>query len=368
MSSLSRDKFTILTPPGEGENKPGTKKWPEDEDENPEDHTQDDHDEDDHDEDELLDPEEMEELIKRTIRQDEEDDDDEEESDGIGGIMSPEQSREILEEEGLDTTVPSPDEIKENIERKLIEIEKSSSGHGSGNVVWARKIMDVLKPQGNWKEELKKFVGKALSARKEFSPSNRRTGGGNIFLTRDKVSSQKLESAIYAVDVSGSMGSMALSLILAEMKAITEAKKIKNTTIIYFDHGVQQVEQLSTMDKMKQYEPTTGGGGGTEYTAPLKLMKEMQEGKKDTLISLKDKGIKTQSNKDLEVKTLGNYDVFFFVTDNDSHAMAGIKEMQPKFVKKFVWVLLDASNVIPPWGDMVVHISSKDAKALTRNS
>ena len=267
-------------------------------------------------------------------------DDDMSEAMGIGGIISEETSKNMQKELGVNVELPSEAEIRSTAEKAVTHIEQSSGGHGSGKGMLARAILDIIKPQVNWKDALKKYVGKAMSRQLEYFMGNRRFIGAGQYLTGDRKTSNALDGALYAVDTSGSMGDKALSILLSEMKAITEQKKVKKTTIIYFDDGIQDIVNLDSESRVKQYQPKAGGGGGTSFVEPLQQMTEMWK--------------------------KGKYSVAFFCTDGDPSALREIASTPPKFKNKWIWIILDFPGFKAPWGDMVVHISSKDIEVIAR--
>jgi predicted metal-dependent peptidase len=243
--------------------------------------------------------------------------------------MTPEQSRKLQEELDIPIEVPTDadaNKIKDIAKQKIQDASKQI-GKGKGN--WIRAIAAHLLPKIDWKKALKDFIGKALSGSEDVLPSRRHVGRGE-YITGERPKYDAIQNAVMAVDTSGSMGEEEISIILAEIAGIIAAKKVKKTRIVYFDDGLQGVDDVGNPPKFDLNKAS--GGGGTSFMEPLRFMNE--EFKK------------------------GKMDLAVFCTDG----FADLNLPRPKYVDKFVWVILDNPAFQAPWGKMVVFISTKDVK------
>jgi hypothetical protein len=247
----------------------------------------------------------------------------------LGETMTAEQSKKLQEELDIPIEVPTEadaNKIKDIAKQKIQDAVKTI-GKGKGN--WIRAIAAHLLPKIDWKKALKDFIGKALSGSEDVLPARRHVGRGD-YITGERPKYDALQNAVIAVDTSGSMGDEELSIILTEIAGIISAKKVKKTRIVYFDDGLQGEDEVGNPPKFDLDK--AGGGGGTSFMEPLRYMND--EFKK------------------------GKLDIAVFCTDG----FADLNLPRPKYVEKFVWVILDNPAFPAPWGKMVVHISTKDVK------
>jgi hypothetical protein len=249
----------------------------------------------------------------------------------MGETLTPEQSAEL--QKALDIPVELPDageteKMKDKLIKKLGEAAKDMQP-GKGKGYWIRAISQHLLPKVDWKKQLQKFIGKALSGYEDVLPSRRHVGRGE-YITGEKPKYEAIQNAVMAVDTSGSMGDEELNVILTEIASIIRTKKVKNTEIVYFDDGLQGIDKVGNPPKFDLDK--AGGGGGTSFLEPLQYMND-------------------QFKK-------GKLELAIFCTDG----FANLDLPKPKYVKQFVWVILDNPTFQAPWGEMVVYISVRDVK------
>lgn len=258
---------------------------------------------------------------------------------GVGGILTPEQAEELLKEADIDVELPNEEEIIRTA-RTAVESSGIQKSSGSGKGLLAKAVLALVKPQVNWKDLLKRYIGKALTSDPEYYIGNRRFISGGDYLTGERGSETGLDGCLMAVDTSGSVSNEELAVFLSEMKSLVQQKRIKRTTVIYFDDGIQYISDLKSVDKVKKYTPPARSHGGTSYVEPLKKMMELWK--------------------------KGQYNLAIFFTDSDRHALSQIANTPPKFRNKWIWVIYNDTTWKSPWGDKVVHVSTKDIESLKK--
>ena len=242
-----------------------------------------------------------------------------------GSMMSPEDSRKLQESLGVPVELPEEgDDVKyaEEARRHIDKLTSGDAGSGKGSI--RRAVMRLTEPIVDWKSALRRFIGKAMSSTEPFLGSRRHLYKEDYFYA-EKRKYDALDTAVVAVDTSGSMSPKAIELILGEVRGIIKAKKIKQTQVVYFDDGLQAIDTVnekSIFDLRK-----AKGGGGTSFLEPLQYMEEQYKKNKMSLA--------------------------VFMTDG----YANLNLPTPKWQKIFVWVILDNPSFRAPFGTMVIHIS-----------
>jgi len=242
-----------------------------------------------------------------------------------GSMISNEESKKLQEHLGVPVDLPQPGDDEKYAQEARSHIDKLTSGdHGSGKGSLRRSVLRLTEPIVDWKSALRRFIGKAMSSTELYLGSRRHLYNGDYFYG-EKRKYDALESAVVAVDTSGSMSPKAIELILSETRGIIKAKKIRKTQVVYFDHGIQDIDVVGTssifdIEKAK-------GGGGTSFIEPLQYMNE-------------------QYSK-------GKMSLAVFMTDG----YADLNLPTPPWHKIFVWVILDNPGFQAPFGSLVVHIS-----------
>jgi len=189
--------------------------------------------------------------------------------------------------------------------------------------------MRLTEPIVDWKSALRRFIGKAMSSTEQYLGSRRHLYKNDYFYA-EKRKYEALENAVVAVDTSGSMTPEAIEIILSEVRGIIKAKKVAKTQVVYFDHGIQDIDHVgakSIFDYSK-----AKGGGGTSFIEPLQYMEEQYK--------------KNKMN------------IAVFMTDG----YADLNLPIPKWQNIFVWVILDNPEFKAPFGKLVVHISRSQMK------
>jgi len=245
-----------------------------------------------------------------------------------GGMLTSEESAKLQEQLGVPVELPGEGDDEKYAQEARRHMDKlSNEAQGSGKGMLRRAIARLTEPQVDWKSVLKRFIGKAMSSSEQYLGSRRHLYKDDYFYG-EKNKYEALENAVVAVDTSGSMSVEAIELILSEVKGIITAKKIKNTTIIYFDDGIQDTDTIKGTKKVFDLRKAKGGGG-TSFKEPLQLMEEYYK--------------------------KGKMQLAVFMTDG----YADLKLPTPKYKDIFVWVILDNPTFKPPFGKLMVNISQK---------
>lgn len=248
-----------------------------------------------------------------------------------GGMLTPDESKALQEQLGVPVELPGAGDDEKMTQEARRHVDKLSQGGepGSGKGGLRRAVMKLTEPIVDWKSVLKRFIGKAMSSTEPVLGSRRHLYKGDYFYG-EKNKYEAMDNAVVAVDTSGSMTPKAIEMILSEIKGIIKVKKIKKTTVVYFDHGIQGIDEVgekSAFDMRK-----IGGGGGTSFMEPLQYMTEQYK--------------------------KGKMNLAVFMTDG----YADLRLPTPKYSKIFVWVILDNPEFKAPFGQLVVHISQKQMR------
>jgi predicted metal-dependent peptidase len=245
-----------------------------------------------------------------------------------GGMLTPEESKALQEQLGVPVELPGIGDDESWTKEARRHVDKLTQGGepGSGKGGLRRAVIKLTEPVVDWKSVLKRFIGKAMSSTEPVLGSRRHLYKDDYFYG-EKRKYEAMDTAVIAVDTSGSMTPKAIELILSEIRGIIKVKKIKKTKVVYFDDGIQGIDEVgekSVFDMKK-----IGGGGGTSFIEPLQVMAEAYK--------------------------KGKMNLAVFMTDG----YANLKLPTPKYSKIFVWVILDNPDFKAPFGQLVVHISQK---------
>lgn len=260
----------------------------------------------------------------------------------IGGIIDEETSKNLQKDLGVPVELPtmSQDEIKDKIRKALQDGDTKEftgtgkGGSGSQSLGLRAALAKLTRPQVDWRAALKKFIGRSTKEFEEvMGHRNFIHSGDYIWTERDKEKTMITE-AVCAVDISGSMSDDNVAIILNEIKHMVEAKNVKNTTIVYFHDKIEKITELKGKGAVRKYEGETLESGYTDFKPPLSFMQAAEK--------------------------KGKLEVALFLTDGFDQTWDGttVHLPKPKFVNKFIWVILDNPGFIPPWGHMTVYIET----------
>lgn len=205
------------------------------------------------------------------------------------------------------------------------------------------KLKALSAPEMNWKKELKKFVGKNMTSKRDVMPARRHAASGR-YLTGMVREAKDLDFVVAFVDTSGSMSTEDIEQCLSEFRGIIKDKKPKEAAIVYFDAGIQSIDWLKTSRKEPDLSKPQGGGG-TAFKPCLKFLEQNFLKKGRTV------------------------DLVIFMTDgfnSDNGPMGVIDIPKPTYANKWVWVITDGNgagaSVKTRWGSRVNLPPSKKKK------
>ena len=190
----------------------------------------------------------------------------------------PEGDGEDEEGEGKDSKSKRPVYSKEELKKIRDEVKEammqSAQAAGAGNVPGEiqRMIKELTEPKMNWREILRQQIQSTIRNDFTFTRPNRKGWHTGAVLP-----GQNFDETIdlcVGLDVSGSIGDEQLRDFLSEIKGIMEEYKDYNIKIWCFDTEVSGEDDFSGDDArdLNDYEIT--GGGGTDFDANWRYMKE----------------------------------------------------------------------------------------------
>ena len=159
------------------------------------------------------------------------------------------------------------DEIKENM-------LSAAQAAGAGNVPAGvqRMIKELTEPKMNWRELLRQQIQSTIRSDYTFSrPSRKGQMSGAILPGMDF---QNTIDVAVCLDMSGSIGNAQAQDFLGEVKGIMEEYQDYNIKIWCFDTEVYNEDDFSADDARDITEYDIRGGGGTDFMANWKYMKE----------------------------------------------------------------------------------------------
>lgn len=138
---------------------------------------------------------------------------------------------------------------------------KKLRGEGAGGLV--RTLSDLLKPQVDWRKELREFI-KSVAHGKDASTwrrPNRRFLHQDIYMPT--LISERIERVLVGIDTSGSISDSDLSAFLSEVQGIAVEVKPKKVDLLYWDCSVAAHEEYNegAVELMTQSTRPKGGGG-----------------------------------------------------------------------------------------------------------
>lgn len=182
-----------------------------------------------------------------------------------GEVISKEHGRQIAGEEGVEGGRDMSDQDWKDLGRKLAQTHLSprSKSKGSGRGAIYQRIMELTEPTVNWRQELKRFIGR-LASSSSFKLPNRRHISAGQYRYGLEDTDNALDNAAVALDVSGSIAN-SFPELAAEVVGIVKAKKIKTVSILPFANTVVDPFQIRGFKKPTPDDfAKVRTGGGTE--------------------------------------------------------------------------------------------------------
>ena len=162
-------------------------------------------------------------------------------------------------------------ELRDEIKDAVLQAAQAA---GSGNLPAGvqRLIKDLTESIIDWRELLLQQIQSTIKNDFTWMRPNRRGWHTDVVLPGMKPG--ETVDICVAIDTSGSIGSEELKIFLSEIKGIMDSYQDYSIKVWSFDTEVYNLQEF-TQDNMKdilEYEPE--GGGGTDFEANWKFMKE----------------------------------------------------------------------------------------------
>ena len=145
---------------------------------------------------------------------------------------------------------------------------QGNKNRGNGPAEFAARLESIYKPTKDWKKELKKIVGQAIT------PDDPRQAyaNKNVLISQDRIAradKDKYDSMDYMVamvDTSGSMSEKDIKACLGEVYGVALAKKPLKLVLMYFGSGVSDIIVFKSLTEFKKEmkHPRVTAGGGTD--------------------------------------------------------------------------------------------------------
>lgn len=147
-----------------------------------------------------------------------------------------------------------------------------------------RFIKEILSPRVDWREQLRDFVSRVITAKDDYSWSspNRRFISQGLYLP--SLRSDALGEFVVAIDTSGSIDNELLKAFAGELNGILECRPCK-VRVVYCDHKVHRVDEWEPCDGELQLNAV--GGGGTSHS-PVWDWLEENDASPEAVICLTD--------------------------------------------------------------------------------
>tara|TARA_R100000544_G_scaffold15146_2_gene7053 strand:- start:318 stop:1595 length:1278 start_codon:yes stop_codon:yes gene_type:complete len=157
----------------------------------------------------------------------------------------------------------TPDEERD-LARDIDEaIRQGAMSAGKMGANSARSLQELLQPQVDWREVLREFINATCSGRdySTWARPNRRYLSQGVYMPTGI--SQQVGELVLAIDTSGSVGQLELTVMLTEVKAVCDTVKPDRVRILYWGHEVvgDEVYENNELDKLVQSTKPRGGGG-----------------------------------------------------------------------------------------------------------
>lgn len=212
------------------------------------------------------------------------------------------------------------DEIKEAM------LAAASATQDAGNIPAGvkRMIQALTEPKMNWRELLRMQLESTIKSDYTWMRTSRR--GWHMDAVMPGMKLDPMIDIAVAIDTSGSIGEAMLKDFLSEIQGIMDSFPAYKIHVFSFDTEVCNPQQYDSenLDSICDYEP--GGGGGTDFTAIFKYLKD----------------------EEIEPKRL----VVF--TDGYPFGSWGDENYTDT-----VWILHGTTSIVPPWGQYAYYEESK---------
>lgn len=154
---------------------------------------------------------------------------------------------------------------------RIATIQAASAAKQAGKLPanFERFLDELLKPQINWREQLRRFMTEIVKNDFDWTRPNKRLLPYKIVLPT--LHSEEPGTIAAVIDTSGSIDDKTLQIFASELDSIHKTVKPSKLYVIYCDAAINKVDEFEPDDiiKLKMY-----GGGGTDFRPPFKYLKE----------------------------------------------------------------------------------------------
>lgn len=251
-----------------------------------------------------------------------------------GGMISKEDGDKLAESEGYDKEGGSADARAKEWGERAKQAASQMKGKGEGYESFKAKLDGLYKTTKDWKKELKKIVGHAIS------PDNKRSAyaNKNILVSQDRIArtdKDKFDNVDYMmawIDTSGSMSQEYLNQCLAEVYAVALAKKPVKLVIVQFDTRIADIQEFHNVAELKKqmHSYQIKGGGGTDVKPCFDmLVKDKKYNRRPAeIVLIFTDGYLDQYKRN--IKTMRN--LCWVIVDNNSFELK-YKDMNTKCIR-----------------------------------
>ncbi|MBR5296676.1 MAG: hypothetical protein IKU29_02260 [Parabacteroides sp.] len=232
-----------------------------------------------------------------------------------GGFIDQLTGDQIAKSEGYDEGGSESAIEKDWAETAMKEMKKFQGKIGGKFIT---KITDLYAVTHDWKQELKKIVGKSISPenkRQAYTNKNVLVSQGRIART-DKDKYDNLDYMCAFIDSSGSMSDDQLKMVLSHIYTVALAKKPIKLYVIQCDTQIQDIQEYTDLKALKRdlRNATVKGRGETELKPcwDLLLTDKRFKGKIADLVMVFTDGICVQYKRN--PKTMKN--ICWVILDN----------------------------------------------------
>lgn len=229
-----------------------------------------------------------------------------------GGMISKEDGDKIVNQEGYPEEGGNDGQIAKDWKDAAVKTTQKNQfkpGTAAGNFM--AKLEGLYKSQVDWRKELKKIIGNAISPEdKRSALVNRNVLVSQSRFTRtDKDKFDSLDYMMVWVDSSCSMSDDELKACLTEAYAVALAKKPLKLVVVQCDTQIQEIKEFRNLKDFKNYtmHARVKGRGGTMLKPCWDLLKNdsrYNRRKPDIIVVFTD-GQLTQYKRD--IRTMKNF-------------------------------------------------------------
>lgn len=195
-----------------------------------------------------------------------------------GGVIDKAAGDKIAEAEGYPKEGGSDSSIEKDWTERGKKVASKIAGKNAGYEKLKGKLDGLYKVSHDWKKELRKIVGNAIS------PEDKRQAyaNKNVLISQNRIArtdKDKYDNVDYMmawIDTSGSMSQEYLMKCLNEVYAVALAKKPMKFVIVQFDTRIADIQEFTSIGDMKRRFKSYSlkGGGGTNVKPCFDMLVE----------------------------------------------------------------------------------------------